>query len=168
MDARYPIGRFRFDPNVTPDARAAHIAALEALPDQLSSALAALPPGGLDRPYREGGWTARQVAHHLADSHLNAYTRLKLALTEEEPLLRTYEEARWAELTDARTADPAISLGILRGLHERMGLLLGGLSTPDFARTARHPDHGVITVDWLLQLYAWHGLHHVAHLRLVA
>lgn len=167
MDARYPIGRFTFDPDITSDTRARGIATIKELPARLSAALAALPPGGLDRPYREGGWTARQVAHHVADSHVNAYMRLRLALTEENPTVRPYEESRWAELADARTADPAISLAILRGLHERMALLFDTLTPADFARPAQHPEWGTISVDWLLQMYSWHSKHHVAHIGLI-
>jgi hypothetical protein len=167
MDPRYPIGRFTFDPDITSDTRAARIAIVNELPLRLAAALDALPPGGLDRPYREGGWTARQVVHHVADSHLNAYMRLRLALTEDDPTIRTYEESRWAELPDARTADPAVSMGILRGIHERMRLLFAGLTPDDFTRTAQHPEWGRISVDWLLQMYAWHSRHHVAHLGLI-
>lgn len=167
MDPRYPTGRFSFDPAITPESRATRIGMLEALPTELESALNGLPPGGLDRPYREGGWTARQVAHHLADSHVNAYMRIRLALTEDSPTIRTYEESRWAELVDARTADPALSLGILRGVHARLVVLLGSLTPADFARTAQHPAWGAISVDWLLQMYSWHGRHHLGHIRQV-
>jgi hypothetical protein len=107
------------------------------------------------------------VVHHLADSHLNAYTRLKLALTEDSPVIKTYEEQLWAELPDAKNADPAMSLAILEGLHRRLTILLESLSPEQFARPAQHPSWGPITVDWLLQMYAWHCRHHVAHIGLV-
>jgi hypothetical protein len=165
MDPRYPVGKFSADPDVTPEKRKMWISQIAALPVELNSALAALPPGGLDRPYRENGWTARQVVHHLADSHLNAHTRVRLALTEENPTIKTYEEGAWAKLEDALHADPASSLSILEGLHKRFGILLESLRPEQFARTATHPDWGAINVDWLLQMYSWHCRHHVGHIR---
>ena len=112
-------------------------------------------------------WTARQVVHHVADSHMNAYIRFKLTLTEDTPPLKPYEEQLWAELIDGKSGDPAISLGILDGVHHRLHRLLTTLGPADFARTAHHPQHGPVTLDWLLQLYAWHGRHHIGHLELV-
>jgi hypothetical protein len=165
MDSRYPVGPFTHDPNVTPEKRKGWIAQLAALPSELNASLAALPPGGLDRPYREGGWTARQVVHHLADSHLNAHTRMRLALTEDNPKIKTYEEADWAKLEDAQHADPSVSLAILEGLHARFTILLQSLRPEQFARVADHPSWGPITIDWLLQMYAWHCRHHVAHIK---
>src|SRR5262245_46801346 len=113
MDPRYPVGKLVFDPDVTAEKRRAWIAELDALPRNMRKAIADLPPSALDTPYRDGGWTARQVVHHVADSHLNAYTRIKLALTENTPTIKPYQEALWAELPDGKTADPALSLGIL-------------------------------------------------------
>ena len=168
MDPRFPVGKFVPDPAVTPEKRRAWIAEIAALPDMLNSALAALPPGGLDRPYREGGWTARQVVHHLADSHLNAYTRVRLALTENNPTIKTYEESEWAKLPDAQHGDPAPSLAILGGVHKRLTILLESLQPDQFARTAQHPDWGPVTVEWLLQMYAWHSRHHVGHIKQLA
>jgi hypothetical protein len=165
MDPRYPVGPFAFDPQITPDKRKTWIAQIAALPTELKAALSALPPGGLDRPYREGGWTARQVVHHLADSHMNAHTRMRLALTEDNPRIKTYEEAEWARLPDAQHADPEPSLAVLEGLHRRWEILLQSLTPEQFARTAEHPAWGPITVDFLLQMYAWHCRHHVAHIR---
>lgn len=165
MDLRYPVGKFAVDPAVTPEKRKEWIAQVATLPDELNAALAGLPPGGLDRSYRDGGWTARQVVHHLADSHLNAHTRLRLALTEDNPAIKTYEESAWAKLPDALHGDPAISLSILDGLHKRFAILLESLTADQFARTAEHPEWGTISVDWLLQMYAWHCRHHVAHIR---
>ena len=165
MDPRYPVGPFTHDPDVTPEKRKAWIGQVAALPKELNAALAALPPGGLDRPYRDGGWTARQVVHHLADSHLNAHTRMRLALTEHNPQIKTYEEAEWAKLEDAQHADPSSSLAILEGLHARFTILLQSLKPEQFARSADHPSWGSITVDWLLQMYAWHCRHHVAHIK---
>jgi uncharacterized damage-inducible protein DinB len=168
MDPRYPTGRFTFTPSPSPDQRAASIAAIGSLPAELRAAVAALPADRLDTPYREGGWTARQVVHHVADSHMNAYIRFKLTLTEETPPLKPYEESVWAELVDGKTGDPAISLSILDGVHHRLHRLLTTLEPAQFARTAHHPQQGQVTLDWLLQLYAWHGRHHVGHLGLVA
>ncbi len=168
MDARYPVGKFTLDNEVSPQKRRAWIAQLDSLPSDLNRALAQLPPNGLDTPYREGGWTARQVVHHLADSHMNAYTRIKLALTEQSPAIKTYEEQLWAEMPDGKRADPASSLAILDGVHQRLTILLNGLNDEQFLRPATHPQWGDLTVDFLIQLYAWHCRHHVAHIGLSA
>ena len=129
------------------------------------AAVAGLAAGQLDTPYREGGWTVRQVVHHLPDSHLNAYTRMKLALTEEEPTIKPYEEARWAELPDARGGDIEPSLRLLESLHQRWLMLLRDLKPADFDRQFRHPEHGrIFKLSETLALYAWHGRHHVAHI----
>jgi hypothetical protein len=168
MDPRYPTGRFVFTPSPSPEVRAASIAAIGSLPAEMRAAATALLPERLDLPYREGGWTARQVIHHVADSHMNAYIRFKLTATEANPPLKPYDETLWAELVDGKTEDPAVSLGILDGVHRRLHRLLTTLAPADFGRTAHHPDHGPVTLDWLLQLYAWHGRHHIGHLRLVA
>ena len=168
MDLRYPVGKFVLDNDVTPDKRQGWIRQLDALPHDLRIALAELPPGGLDVPYRDGGWTARQVVHHLADSHANAYTRIKLALTEDTPALKTYEEQLWAELPDSKTADLAPSLAMLDGIHTRLTIVLESLTADQFARTAAHPQWGPISIDVLVQLYAWHSRHHVAHVRLAS
>lgn len=165
MDPRYPIGKFVLDQDVTADKRHDWIRQLDALPRDVRTALAALPPHGLDTPYRDGGWTVRQVVHHLADSHSNAYTRIKLALTEETPALKTYEEQLWAELPDSKI-DVAPSLAILDGIHARLTVVLESLTPEEYARTAMHPQWGPMTVDVLLQLYAWHCRHHVAHIGL--
>jgi uncharacterized damage-inducible protein DinB len=133
-------------------------------PTRLRAAVEKLSPEQLDTPYRPDGWTVRQVVHHLPDSHLNAYTRLKLALTEEEPTIKPYDEGRWAELADARRAPIEVSLSLFEALHHRWVLLLRGLPAADFARTFRHPELGVFTIDKQLALYEWHGRHHVAHI----
>jgi DinB superfamily len=168
MDPRYPVGPFAFDSDVTPAKRREYLAVLSALPATVKQAIAALPPGGLDTTYRDGGWTARQVVHHLADSHLNAFTRIKLALTEDAPAIKTYEEQLWAELPDGKTPDPAPSIAILEGVHNRLTTVLESLTPDQFARTATHPQWGPITVDFLVQMYAWHCRHHVAHIGLAA
>jgi DinB superfamily len=168
MDFRYPVGKFVLDPEPTADKRRGWIATLDALPRNLRQAVAGLSPEALDTRYRDGGWTVRQVVHHVADSHLNAYTRIKLTLTEDTPTIKPYEEARWAELPDGKTADPAVSLGILDGVHYRLNMVLESLTPEQFARSARHPDLGAMTVDSWVQMYAWHSRHHLAHIALVA
>jgi hypothetical protein len=168
MDPRYPTGTFAYDPNPTAELRRSAVAAIGSLPAEIRLAAAGLPAEKLDTPYRDGGWTARQVIHHVADSHTNAYIRFKLTLTEDSPPLKPYEEQIWAELIDGKTGDPAVSLAILDGIHYRLHRLLITLGAADFARTAHHPQHGPVTLDWLLQLYAWHGRHHIGHLELAA
>jgi hypothetical protein len=164
MDPRYPTGKFAYDPDPTPDTRKAAIAAIAALPVELGAVLASAQ---LDRSYREGGWTARQVVHHVADSHMNAFIRFRLALTEDRPTIKPYDEAAWAKLPDARL-DPQVSVQILGGLHQRWHVMLEAMRATDFAREAIHPEHGPRSLDWFLQLYAWHGRHHVGHLKLTA
>lgn len=164
VDLRYPIGRFAPADSYSAEARAASLAAIERLPDELRSAVRSLTEAQLDTPYRDGGWTVRQVVHHVPDSHLNAYARFKLALTEDEPTIKPYKEARWAELPDSR-AGPELSLVLLDALHRRWMLVLRGMCSADFARRLRHPEHdSLLTLDRMTALYAWHGQHHVAHI----
>ncbi len=145
--------------------RAECVRRIAAAPGQVRAAVAGLDDAQLDTPYRPGGWTVRQVVHHLPDSHLNAYTRIRLALTEDTPTIKPYEEARWAELPDARLLPVEVSLALLEALHARWVPLLQGLGAADGARPLRHPEHGrFMNVDELLALYAWHGEHHVAHI----
>jgi hypothetical protein len=160
---RYPIGRFEPVDVLSPEDRAAAIAAIASLPADLSAAVAGFSDARLDTPYRPGGWTVRQLVHHVPDSHLNAYVRFRWTLTEEEPTVKTYDEALWAELPDAKGAPVAVSLALLATLHERWVALLEALSPADFARTYLHPDDGRRTLDRTVALYAWHGRHHVAH-----
>lgn len=163
-DPRYPVGRL--DPeDTTPVGEL--IDQLAELPDQLMEAVNALGEQKLDRPYREGGWTARQVVHHLADSHLNAYTRFRLALTEERPTIKGYNEKLWAELPDARTSPVQPSLALIEGLHDRWVWLLRGLKGEDLQRVFVHPERGEMTLDRTLRLYAWHCRHHLGHLEVV-
>jgi hypothetical protein len=163
-DLRYPIGKFEYKGPGTPAQRDACIADIAALPRRLREAVAGLNDAQLDTPYRPGGWTVRQVVHHLADSHINSYVRFRLAVTENEPTIKPYEESLWAELPDARTADIAVSLGLLEHLHDRWVRLLGTFDAATYARRFRHPEHnGPLDVDWLVQMYAWHCRHHVAH-----
>jgi uncharacterized damage-inducible protein DinB len=140
------------------------IAEIAAAPTRLRAAISGLSNTQIDTPYREGGWTVRQVAHHVADSHMNAYIRWRFALTEVEPTIKPYDEAAWAKLEDAQNAPPELSLNLLDSLHERWVRLLRAVTPDEFARTFRHPDHGVRTLDWMLFLYAWHGNHHTAHI----
>lgn len=164
-DPRYPIGPFRFQSEVDQQRREQWIAEIASAPGSLRAAVAGLSPTQLDTPYREKGWTVRQVVHHLPDSHLNAYTRIKLALTEDEPTIKPYEEARWAELPDARSGPVEVSLTLLECLHRRWVLLLRELGPDDFRRRFRHPEHGrTIGLDEVLAMYAWHGQHHVAQI----
>jgi uncharacterized damage-inducible protein DinB len=164
-DPRYPIGEFRFSAKPDRTSRARCIAEIAAAPGHLRAAVSDLTPAQFDTAYREGGWSVRQVVHHLPDSHLNAYIRFKLALTENEPTIKPYAEARWAELSDVRTTPPETSLTLLECLHRRWVLLLRDLQPSDFARTFRHPEQGrIIELDEVLEMYAWHGNHHVAQI----
>ncbi len=162
-DLRFPIGEFRHAGPLGAEQRRRAIERIEVAPALMRAAVAGLSDAQLDTRYRPGGWTARQVVHHLPDSHLNSYTRFKLAVTEDTPTIRPYDEARWAELPEARTAPVELSLALLDALHARWVLFLRSLSAGDFARTFRHPDHGIVTLDWALAFYAWHGDHHIAH-----
>jgi len=162
-DLRFPIGPYVAPVAYTPAWRQARIAELAALPVAMRAALHGLTEAQLDTPYRPDGWTVRQVAHHLADSQLNAYIRLKLALTEERPTIKPYDEERWAQLEDSRSTPIDVSLALLEAVHDRFVRLWHSLTDADFARSYVHPATGEHTVDHLLGLYAWHGLHHVAH-----
>jgi hypothetical protein len=164
MDPRFPTGKFAFDPHTTAAQRRERIAAIGSFPSELKAAMAG---ARLDKTYRDGGWTARQVVHHVADSHMNAFIRFRLALTEDKPTIKPYDEAAWAKLADAKL-EPTVSIQILDGLHQRWHTMLQAMSETDFAREAVHPDHGARTLDWFLQLYAWHGRHHIGHIRLTA
>jgi uncharacterized damage-inducible protein DinB len=164
QDLRYPVGRADRNPSLTPGERAQRIDAIAAAPIQLRLAIAGLRDAQLDTPYRPGGWTVRQVVHHVADSHTNAYMRFKLGFTEESPTIKTYDEKVWAELPDARHLPPEVSLHLLEHLHERLVHLLRAVPPASFARTLIHPENGPMTLDSLLGIYAWHGAHHVAHI----
>jgi uncharacterized damage-inducible protein DinB len=164
-DPRYPIGPFEFDGKADPKLREHWIGEIAAAPGALRAAVAGLTSQQLDTPYRTQGWTVRQVVHHVPDSHLNAYTRIKLALTEDEPLIKPYDQARWAELPDVRTTPVETSLTLLECLHRRWVLLLRELGPAEFGRRFRHPEHGrSIGLDEVLAMYAWHGRHHVAQI----
>jgi hypothetical protein len=164
-DLRFPIGKFaRPSAPLTSDERRQFIDAIAETPRRLADAIGGLTAAQLNTPYRPGGWTVRQVVHHLPDSHMNSYVRFKLALTEDEPTIKPYDEARWAELADSRETPVKTSLALLENLHKRWVLLLRSLSPADCARKFRHPELGVTSLDQNLALYAWHGRHHVAHI----
>jgi uncharacterized damage-inducible protein DinB len=163
-DPRYPIGPFTLDPNPTPETRNRHIEQIAGLAPQMRRAVAGLRADQLDTPYREGGWTVRQVVHHVSDSHLNAYIRFKWALTEAAPTIKPYDETAWATLPDSLLTPVEISLTLLESLHARWTVLLRSLTAEDFQRTFNHPQSGPHDVDWLLGLYSWHGNHHMAHI----
>lgn len=171
MDAlRYPTGPAPLlTAPLTPAERAAHLAELTALPAQLAAMAQQLGPEHLARPYRPGGWTGQQVLHHLADSHLNAYCRFRLALTEDNPTIKPYDEAAWAELPDVAAEPVEVSLRLLASLHQRWAALLQRLSFTQWQRTFYHPgSRQTTTLDQALATYAWHGRHHLAHLALLA
>lgn len=146
MDLQYPIGKFNWEGALTDEQRGRLVDQIERAPLDLRNAVAGLTDEQIDTPYRPGGWTVRQVVHHLPDSHLNAYVRFRLALTEEEPTIKPYDQARWALLEDARTAPLELSLSLLESLHGRFVLLLRSLRAADFERKFRHPEMGVVTL----------------------
>src|SRR6266571_7448018 len=164
MDPRYPIGKFNWSGSSTAEERSRFIDEIAAVPQLMRSAAAGLNSSQLDTPYRPGGWSVRQVVHHLPDSHMNSYIRFKLALTEQEPTIKTYHENLWAELEDARNTPVEVSLSLLDSLHQRWTVMLRSLTPADWGRTFRHPEQGILTLDSYLALYAWHGRHHVAHI----
>jgi uncharacterized damage-inducible protein DinB len=163
-DLRYPIGTFTYQGPLDQEARRACIRAIAEAPARLSAAVAGLTPGQLDTPYREGGWSVRQTVHHVADSHINAYCRFKLAMTEVNPTIKPYEEKLWAETFDSRSAEVGVSLVLIGKLHERWVMLLGSMTPGDFGRKLTHPESGPMDLDRLLALYSWHGRHHEAHI----
>lgn len=163
-DLSYPIGKFAAKPNLSQAEREELMASIELTAMQMKAAIAGLSEEQLETPYRPEGWTVRQTVHHTADSHLNMFVRYKLALTEDFPTIKPYDEKLWAELTDGRDADPNISLQLLDAVHRRWVILLRSLSDEEFARQLRHPEAGVLSLDEMLQLYEWHGRHHIAHI----
>ncbi len=162
---KYPIGTFVAPESINEAQRNTWIADIAALPQLLRDAVAGLTDNQLDTPYRDGGWTLRQVVHHVADSHINAYTRYKLAATEDNPAIRPYMEERWAELPEARHEAVEVSLALLDALHYRWTLHLKNMSEADFNRTFFHPESKITyRLDINLGLYSWHGRHHLAHI----
>jgi uncharacterized damage-inducible protein DinB len=163
-DLRYPIGRVEPGFRLTPENRQAILLEITELPDRLRDAVQDLSNVQLDTPYRPDGWTVRQVVHHLADSHMHWYIRTRFALTENEPAIKAYDENRWALLADARSSPLEPSLALLDGLQSRIAQLLKSLTPEDWRRTFIHPDHGSLSLDVNVPIYAWHGRHHTAHI----
>ena len=163
-DLRYPIGKFSYDGHLTEDQKRGFLDDVAHTPKKLRAAVQGLSEAQLDTPYRPGGWTVRQVVHHVPDSHLNSYVRFKLALTEDEPTIKPYAEDRWAELADSKATPVEVSLTLLDSLHDRWVRLLRSLTPEEWKRTFRHPDLGAMTLEKTLALYAWHGRHHVTHI----
>lgn len=162
-DLRFPIGRFTAPASSLPGIRVAHIQTLQKLPERLKAAVAGLSDAQLDTPYREGGWTVRQVVHHLADSHAMAYMRCKLALTEDWPTINPYNEKAWANLADSRLP-VEVSLAMVTSIHERWVSLLESMSEEDFRKGYVHPERGREMLVKMLAMYDWHSRHHVAHI----
>ena len=163
-DIRYPVGPCEWPAEVTADERGRHIRDLVEMPARLREAVAGLAPQHLDIPYREGGWTIRQIVHHIPDSHIHSYTRFKLALTEDQPTIKPYDEARSAELPEARTAPLEVSIDLVDALHRRWVMMLDHMTDADLERSLRHPEIGVLTLKTVLAGYGWHSRHHVAQI----
>ena len=166
-DPRYPLGRFDFDMVTSPADRPRLIEEIASLPGLLRAAVQGTSEQDLARTYREGGWTVRQLVHHVPDSHMNGFVRLKLALTEDRPVIKPYDEVRWAELADVAETPIDVSLSLLEAIHHRWVVVLRAMAPEDFDRVYVHPEHGrEISLDVALANYAWHGMHHLAHVRL--
>jgi hypothetical protein len=161
---RYPIGRFSVPSHVSDDNLKKWIAAFESLPSELAKSIENLTESQLDTPYRHGGWTVRQVVHHVADSHASAYTRIRLALTENSPAMPQYDQNAWAQLSDAKSAPLFFSLPLIEALHRRFALLLRCLTPEQWERTIVYPVRGELSLRALVGVYAWHGRHHTAHI----
>jgi uncharacterized damage-inducible protein DinB len=161
---QYPVGKFSYEKDVSPGRRKELIDELASLPQLLRTAVGGLSRSQIDLPYRAGGWTVREVVHHLADGFMNWYIRIKLALTENDPLIKPFDQEAWSRLSDARTASPDLSVAIFEALTARAVNLLRSISPADFSRTMRHPERGQITVDYALQTLCWHNRHHIAHI----
>ena len=163
-DPRFPIGKFHYEGSPSEGLRLQFISEVEQAPAALRAAVRGLSPQQIETPYRDGGWTIRQVIHHVPESHMNAFIRFKLALTESEPTIKPYDEKLWADLPDVRAVPPEVSLALLEALHVRFVGLLRTLKPEDWKRTFRHPEMGVVPLEKNLALYAWHGRHHTAHI----
>ena len=164
IDPRYPIGRFKRPEPISHQERTAAIAAIAAMPGQLRNAVQGLDREQLDTPYREGGWTVRQTVHHVADSHMNAFMRLRLALTEDWPTIKPYDEKVWAALADSTGAPVGWSLDLLESLHARWVMVLDSLTPEQWTRGFKHPENGPMSIEVATVMYAWHSKHHVAHI----
>ena len=164
---RFPVGPMpRRSAPLDAPAREEYLAVLESTPARIRSLVSGLNDAQLDTPYRPGGWTVRQVVHHVPDSHMNAYVRMKLAVTESQPAIKTYKEGLWAELPEAKAAPVAMSLDLLDALHRRWLAFLRGLPDGDFRKAFAHPEWGIVSIDEALGMYAWHCRHHTEHIRL--
>ncbi|WP_325166695.1 YfiT family bacillithiol transferase [Viridibacillus soli] len=164
LDLKYPIGKFECEEKISTEQVSKWIEEIRLLPEQLIEAVKYLTEDALDQPYRENGWTIRQVVHHLADSHSNAYTRFKFALTEDTPTIKPYDQDKWAELIDSKIPISS-SLKIIEGLHDRMAYLLENLTEEQRKRNFHHPDSGLVSIEKNIGIYAWHGKHHLAHIQ---
>lgn len=163
-DLRFPIGKFKYEGAITEEQKQSMLNDIAEAPANLRKAIRGLSDAQLDTEYRPGGWSVRQVVHHLPDSHMNSYVRFKLALTEDEPTVKTYAEDRWAQLADTAATPVEISLTLLDSLHDRWVRLLRSLTPEQWKRTLRHPEFGPMSLEKTLAMYAWHGKHHVAHI----
>ena len=165
-DPRYPIGKFNYEGAPSEEQRKKLIEDIAQTPAALRAAVKGLSPEQIETPYRDGGWTVRQVVHHVPESHMNAYIRMKFAVTEDAPAIKAYDEAKWAELSEAKSGPAEMSLALLEALHRRWVTFLRGLPAADFARAYVHPELGRVTLDEAVALYAWHCRHHGGHIRL--
>jgi len=163
-DVRYPVGPCEWSVEVSAEEKRQHLRDIAELPEKLRAAVAGLAPQHLDIPYREGGWTIRQIVHHIPDSHMNSYVRFKLALTEDQPTIKPYDEKLWAEMPEARTAPIEISLDMVDTLHRRWSLMLQNMTEADFERSIFHPEIGALKLKSLVAGYGWHCRHHVAQI----
>jgi DinB superfamily len=163
-DPRYPIGKFNYEGPPSEEQRKKLIEDIAQTPAALRAAVNGLSPEQIETPYRDGGWTVRQVVHHVPESHMNAYIRFKLALTEDEPTIKPYEEDRWAKLSDVQSTPLEVSLSLLELLHDRWVRVLRGIKPEQWKRSFKHPELGIMPLEKNLGLYSWHGRHHVAHI----
>jgi DinB superfamily len=164
IDPRYPVGKFHYEGPPSEEQRQKFIEEIEEAPAALRAAVQGLTPQQIETPYREGGWTVRQVVHHVPESHMNAYIRFKLALTEDEPTIKPYEESLWAQLPDVQSTPLEVSLALMDSLHDRWVRVLRAIQPKEWKRSFRHPELGVVPLEKNVALYAWHGRHHVAHI----
>lgn len=164
--SQYPIGKFSLPESISPEDRIRYIETIASAPVKLRESASGISAAQLDTPYREGGWTIRQVIHHIPESHMNAYIRFKLALTETDPVIKPYDEAAWARLSDVAVAPIETSIVLLEALHKRWVVLMRGLAGDDWRKRFVHPEYGQArTLEQTLALYAWHGNHHIAHVK---
>jgi uncharacterized damage-inducible protein DinB len=163
-DLRFPVGKFEDSREKSNEVRREYIKTISELPKALREACKGLSEEQLETAYRPDGWTVKQVVHHVADSHANSLIRFKLALTEDSPLIKTYHEDLWAELPDAKHAPIELSLMMIDAIHQRWALLLNSMEPEDFEKNLRHPEHGEVSLNYMLGLYDWHSRHHTAHI----